>query len=121
MKHSTVRHKNFPVVLLPILLAGCVGGVYHQPYYPPEHHPRPPAQIQPYTPAKAYDQETAERIRRYLASDPRVGAETLLVRVEDGVALLSGNAKSPEAATLAVRMTERVPGVHKVINTMNVH
>lgn len=109
------------VALLPWFLAGCVAGVYHQPYHPPEHHQRPPLEIQPYTPAKAYDQDIAERVRRYLASDPRVGVETLLVQVENGVVFLGGNAKSPDAAKLAVGMTERVPGVRKVINTMNVH
>jgi len=60
-------------------------------------------------------------VRRYLGSDPRVGVETLVVNVENQVVYLSGNAKSPEAARLAVAMAERVQGVRKVISTMNVY
>jgi|GEM_PF-6706170 len=50
----------------------------------------------------AQDQGTAERLRRVLAFDPRVGAGTLIVKVVDGKVKLSGNAKTPEAANLAV-------------------
>ncbi|MEW6465191.1 BON domain-containing protein [Tibeticola sp.] len=102
-------------------LTACGGGGYHRPPYYPEPPKQPPVDIKPYTPAVAYDQDIAERVRRYLGSDPRVGVETLVVNVENQVVYLSGNAKSPEAARLAVAMAERVQGVRKVISTMNVY
>ncbi len=122
MNQGTRFHPRLLAVLLPALLAGCGGGAYQQPYSRDDdaYRRQPPSQVHRYTAADAQDQDTAERVRRVLASDPRIGAETLIVKVVDGDVELAGNAKSPEAANLAARMAQRVPGVRSVISTMNI-
>lgn len=94
-------------------LSGCAADAYAPGYLHTPGYGRP----SPNTPYSA-DEATAVRVRNALAADARVGAETLTVKVIDGVAELGGTPKDLRARDLAIRITERTYGVQRVFNNM---
>ncbi len=96
------------------VLAGCAEGPYRDGSYRRGGQPVTRNDVM-----QAQDSATAARVRQALASDVRVGAETLTVRVVDGVAEISGSPKDLRARDLALRIAGRVPGVRTVLNNMS--
>jgi len=99
-------------LLVASALTGCAGNAYGPgPYQPGYANPiRNPPYLE--------DEATAARIRNVLASDPRVGAETLTVKVVNGAVELSGSPKDLRARDLALQLTQRTHGVRSVFNNM---
>jgi osmotically-inducible protein OsmY len=65
----------------------------------------------------AVDRATAHRILVALNSEPYYYFQHVDVRVDDGVANLSGYVWTPEALVRAQQITRRVPGVTRVVST----
>ncbi len=55
-----------------------------------------------------------------LKADPNLYARHINVRADNGVVTLGGYVWTPEEMSAAVPITERVPGVTKVVNRMEV-
>lgn len=100
----------FAVLLMTAVLAGCGGG------YGGGRHPGYP--VYQADVAQATDNATAARVRSALAADVRVGAETLTVKVVDGIVELGGSPKDLRARDLAINIARRVYGVKTVVNNM---
>jgi osmotically-inducible protein OsmY len=64
---------------------------------------------------RAADRVTAGRVSVALYSDPYYYFEHVDVRVDDGVAILTGYVWSPDALIRARQITRRVPGVTRVV------
>lgn len=103
-------------LLMAAALTGCGGGYGggRHPNYP--NYPSYPSN--PADAAQAADNATAARVRGALAADVRVGAETLTVKVVNGVVELGGSPKDLRARDLALRIAGRVHGVRTVVNNM---
>lgn len=93
-------------LLAAAILSACGGGGYHQ-------HPVTSNDVR-----QNQDRVLAEQVRRALAADVRVGAETLTVTAVEGTVWLGGTPKDLRARDLALRTAERVPGVRRVVNNM---
>lgn len=100
----------FATLLIAATLTGCGGGYGggRQADYP----------VYQTDVRQATDNATAARVRRALAADVRVGAETLTVKVVDGVVELGGSPKDLQARDLAFNIARRVYGVKAVVNNM---
>ena len=59
------------------------------------------------------EDEAPEKIKKYIEED-NPGVDNLEVKVQDGIAILSGNAKSREALEKAVLMAGNVEGISQV-------
>ena len=75
--------------------------------------PKSPAQRQA-------DAELVDQVQTALKADPNLYARHINVRADNGVVTLSGYVWTPEEMSAAVPITERVPGVTKVVNRMEV-
>jgi osmotically-inducible protein OsmY len=64
----------------------------------------------------AADRATADRIMLALNSEPYYYFQHVSVRVDDGVANLSGYVWTPDALVRARQVTRRVPGVTRVVS-----
>lgn len=64
----------------------------------------------------ASDSELQRDARQELVREPGVDAEGIEVRVQDGVAVLTGNARSDAESWSAADAVRRVPGVRSVVN-----
>ena len=64
------------------------------------------------------DSELQHDARRELVREPGVDAERIEVRVQDGVAILTGNVRSEAESWSAADAVRRVPGVQRVVNEM---
>jgi osmotically-inducible protein OsmY len=62
------------------------------------------------------DSELRHGARVELAREPGVDAERIEVRVQDGVATLTGNVRSEAESWSAADAVRRVPGVQGVVN-----
>ena len=62
------------------------------------------------------DSELQRNARRELVREPGVDAEGIEVRVQDGVATLTGNVRSDAESWSAADAVRRVPGVQSVVN-----
>lgn len=62
------------------------------------------------------DDELQRDARLELVRDPRVDAEKIEVRVQDGVATLTGDVRSDAESWSAADAVARVPGVQSVVN-----
>src|SRR5665647_1038535 len=119
---KTSYSTTLAALMMAAALTGCAdsygGGRY--PDYPgsPGHPGSPDYRRTPADREQAADNATAARVRGALAADVRVGAESLTVKVIDGVVELGGNPKDLRARDLAIRITGRVPGVRSVVNNM---
>jgi osmotically-inducible protein OsmY len=71
--------------------------------------PRSPQQV-------AADRVTQQRVVLALNSQPYFYFQHVNVRVDDGVANLSGYVWTPEALVYARQVTRRVPGVTRVVS-----
>lgn len=122
---KTSYSTTLAALMMAAALTGCAdsygGGRYPDyPGYPgsPGHPGSPDYRRTPADREQAADNVTAARVRGALAADVRVGAESLTVKVIDGVVELGGNPKDLRARDLAIRITGRVPGVRSVVNNM---
>lgn len=122
---KTSYSTTLAALMMAAALTGCAdsygGGRYPDyPGYPgsPGHPGSPDYRRTPADREQAADNATAARVRGALAADVRVGAESLTVKVVDGVVELGGNPKDLRARDLAIRITGRVPGVRSVVNNM---
>jgi len=66
------------------------------------------------------DAQTSVRIKTELVNDPLVGETPIDVRVQRGVAYLTGRVRSPAAAARAVELARAVPGVSEVRSTIEI-
>ena len=66
------------------------------------------------------DKALADQVQTALTSDKNLYARHITVRPDDGVVTLGGYVWTPEEMTAAVQIAERVPGVTKVVNQMEV-
>lgn len=99
----------FVGLLMAAALGGCGGG-----YVGGGRHPVYQSDVD-----EAAGQALEARVRNALASDVRVGAESLTVKAQgDGVIELGGNPKDLRARDLAIEITRRVRGVRTVLNNM---
>ena len=64
------------------------------------------------------DSELQRDARQELVREPGVDAEGIEVRVQDGVATLTGNVRSEAESWSAADAVRRVPGVQSVVNEM---
>ncbi len=64
----------------------------------------------------ASDSELQRDARQELVREPGVDAEGIEVRVQDGVAVLTGNVRSDAESWSAADAVRRVPGVRSVVN-----
>ena len=95
-------------LLMTAALTGCGGG------YGGGRYPVYQADV-----SEAAGQSLEARVRNALASDVRVGAQSLTVKAQgDGVIELSGNPRDVRARDLAIEITRRVRGVRNVLNNM---
>ena len=62
------------------------------------------------------DSELQQDARLELVREPGVDAETIDVRVRDGVAVLTGNVRSEAESWSAADAVRRVPGIQRVVN-----
>lgn len=62
------------------------------------------------------DNELQHDARRELVREPDVDAERIEIRVEDGVAVLTGKVRSEAESWSAADAVHRVPGVLGVVN-----
>jgi osmotically-inducible protein OsmY len=62
------------------------------------------------------DSELQQDARRELLREPGVDAGRIEVRVQDGVAILSGNVRSEAESWTAADAVRRVPGVQSVVD-----
>ncbi len=62
------------------------------------------------------DSELQQDARLELVREPGVDAETIEVRVQDGVVTLTGNVRSEAESWSAADAVRRVPGVQNVVN-----
>ena len=62
------------------------------------------------------DSELQHDARRELVREPGLDAEGIDVRVQDGVATLTGNVRSDAESWSAADAVRRVPGVQSVVN-----
>jgi osmotically-inducible protein OsmY len=62
------------------------------------------------------DSELQHHARLELVREPGVEAERIEVRVQDGVATLTGNVRSEAESWSAADAVRRVPGVQSVVN-----
>jgi osmotically-inducible protein OsmY len=66
------------------------------------------------------DKELADQVQTALTSDQNLYARHINVRADEGVVTLGGHVWTPEEMTAAVQIAERVSGVTKVVNRMEV-
>lgn len=66
------------------------------------------------------DKEMADQVQNALASDNNLYARHITVRADEGVVTLGGYVWTPEEMSAAVQIAERVSGVAKVVNRMEV-
>lgn len=62
------------------------------------------------------DSELQHDARRELVRESGVDAERIEIRVQDGVAVLTGNVRSEAESWSAADAVRRVPGVQSVVN-----
>lgn len=62
------------------------------------------------------DSELQRDARLELVREPGVDAERIEIRVQDGVAILTGNVRSEAQSWSAADAVHRVPGVQSVVN-----
>jgi len=62
------------------------------------------------------DSELQHDARMELVREPGIDAERIEVRVQDGVAILTGNVRSEAESWSAAEAVRRVPGVQSVSN-----
>lgn len=61
-----------------------------------------------------------ETVRAALAADPRVNAHLVILRVENGIAYLTGRQETVEARDAATEIAARVPGILGVSNELEI-
>ena len=61
-----------------------------------------------------------ERVREALEYDPRVRSQVLIVRVEDGIAYLTGRQETTQASDAATEVAAHVPGILGVSNDIEI-
>lgn len=62
------------------------------------------------------DSELLHDARLELVREPGIDAERIEVRVQDGIAILTGNVRSEAESMSAADAVRRVPGVQSVVN-----
>jgi len=61
-----------------------------------------------------------DRVRQRLVSDPEIKGSRVEVDVKQGVVTLTGRVESPKAKQKADKVTRKVSGVKKVVNSLQV-
>ena len=61
-----------------------------------------------------------ERVREALEDDPRVNAYTLIARVENGLACLTGRQETVQASEAATEVAAHIPGILAVSNDIEI-